>query len=633
MRRGVTTAPPSPQVIEVLFCLQAEQIDEAERLCQAMLDQEPARLDALQTMAQVLARRGRHGDAAEVLQTALRHHPNSAECRTMLGSTLRTLGRRAEALEQYHQALTLNPDLAEAHNNMGVLLHDDGKLEPAVACYRAALAILPGHVGALQNLASALRALGQPEEALATFETLLAFYPDNAYAALMVMHSKRELCRWSDHDQMTARLHEIAATQPGKVTPMLLFSCPVPPDRLLTAAEAYAGNFMPPTALPPVRATPKATGQKIRIGYFSADFREHVVATVIAEVLELHDRTAFDVVGYTYGPDDGSPHRRRIQAACTAFNDIRVLSDDDAARKIRDDRIDVLVDLNGYTGSIRHQVPARRPAPVQISWLGYPGTTGSPAIDYVIADSFTIPTGAEKYYSEKVIRLPGSSQPHDRTRPVAAPQSRAAYGLPENAFVFCSFNYPQKITPEIFEAWMSILKAAPESVLWLRADRPQTMTNLKTEAMTAGVDPRRLIFAPRTPDLADHLARHRVVDVALDTFPYNSHTTANDALWMGVPLVTLAGETFASRVAGGILHALNLPQLVANTVTTYRDIALRLATQPAELAAIKAQLAAARDTAAHFDTARFTRDLESGYRQAWKNRATGHVARHITVAG
>ncbi len=662
------TSSSFEKLTEAMECQKAGQLDEAERLCLQALVEEPNNADALQLLAVGRFLGARHSETLDVLDVALKlnplsvefhvmaghslralgrldeaatHYaraselnPNIAEIRVMLGWNLRALGRNDEAMEQYRAALAINPALAEAHNNMGVLYHDRGELGPAIACYRAAIAHQPNHTESRRNLAAALRAEGRTEEGLAEFESILVTKPDDAYAALMIMHSARELCRWRDFDVMAARARELAETQAGKFSPFLLMGWPVPPDLLLKAAKAYAATFTPPTSwksVPLHPAAPKTSG-KLRIGYFSPDFREHVVAAVVAEVLECHDRAAFDVIGYSYGPDDGGPQRKRIAAACTSFVDVRMLSDDDAAKKMRDDGIDILIDLNGYTGNIRHQIPARRPAPLQINWLGYPGTTGSPAIDYLVADAFTIPAGAEVHYSERIIRLPGSGQPHDRTRTIAASKPRSFYGLPEQGFVFCSFNHPQKITPEIFRAWMGMLQAVPGSVLWLRADRDEAVRNLRSEATAAGVAAERLIFAPRMPDQADHLARYRVADLALDTFPYTSHTTANDALWLGCPIITLVGDTFQARVAGGILRALQLPALVTKSLAAYRDTAVRLAAKGQELAALKATLAAAHGNAAHFDTAKFTRHLEAGYREAWKVRNAGEEPRHITVA-
>lgn len=657
------TSSSFQKLTEAMQCQQAGQLDEAERLCLQVLVEEPNNADALQLLAIGRFLGARHSETLDVLDIALKLNPSSvefhvmaghslralgrldeaathyaraselnpniAEIHVMLGWSYRALGRSDDAMTQYRAALAINPALAEAHNNMGVLHHDRGELEPAMACYRAAIAHQPNHTESRRNLAAALRAEGRTEDGLAEFEAILVTKPDDAYAALMIMHSARELCRWRDFGVMAARARELAETQAGKFSPFLLMGWPVPPDLLLKAAKAFAATFTPPAPLPP--AAPKTSG-KLRIGYFSPDFREHVVGAVVAEVLECHDRAAFDVIGYSYGPDDGGEQRKRIAAACASLVDVRTLSDDAAAKKMRDDGIDILVDINGYTGNIRHQIPARRPAPLQINWLGYPGTTGSPAIDYLVADAFTIPAGAEGYYSERIIRLPGSCQPHDRKRTIAASKPRSFYGLPEQGFVFCSFNHPQKITPDIFGTWMGLLRAVPGSVLWLRADHDEAVRNLRNEAATAGVAAERLIFAQRMPDQADHLARYRVADLALDTFPYTSHTTANDALWLGCPMITLVGDTFQARVAGGILHALQLPALVTNSLAAYRDTAVRLATKSQELAALKAALATAHGSAAHFDTAKFTRHLEAGYREAWKLRTAGEAPRHIAVA-
>jgi protein O-GlcNAc transferase len=657
------SASISEQLTAAMQRQQAGQFAEAEALCMNVLAQAPGQLDALQMLAAGKFMRGLHDEALRVINEALDHHadnfelnvlaghsrralgeleqtaahyaravaarPDLGEGHIMLGWTLRVLDRREEAMAHYREALRINPDLVEAYNNLGVMHHDAGELEPAMEYYRAVLTRQPGHIDARRNLCAALRASKRFAEALDEFENILKFDPNYSYAELMAMHSKRELCRWQDFDRMTARAREIATLNTGAYSPFLLVSWDVDPAHQLQAARAYAAKAAPP--MRPVPATPRASDGKLRIGYFSADFRDHVVSAVVPEVFELHDRTAFEVIGYSYGPDDASPQRRRIQNACSVFHDLRHLSDDTAARRIKEDGIDILVDLTAFTGGIRHGIPMRRPAPVQMNWLGYPGTSGSPAIDYLVADAFTIPEGAEHYYSEKIIRLPGSSQPHDRTRAIAKPLARKDYGLPESGFVFCSFNHTQKLTPQIFGSWMDLLARIPGSALWLRADQEEAMANLRRTAQAAGVDPARIIPAPHTANIAEHLARYRVADLALDTFPYNSHTTANDALWLGCPLVTLTGNTFASRVAGGILHALGLPELVTNSLQTYQDTAYVLATQPDVYANVKSKLAAARASSPAFDTTRFTRNLEAGYRAAWHIRASGEAARHIMV--
>lgn len=641
---------------------QTGQHQESERLAREILAVEPGNLGAWQLLVGSKFVQGLHAEALPVLAEALAYHPGSfelhvlaghsqrargsladaeahyarasearpesAECRVMLGWTLRALDRREEALAQYQAAVALNPGLVEAHNNLGVMHHDRGELDAAIGHYRAVLARQPEHLESRRNLAAALRALGRTEEALAEFEALLGFAPGHPYATLMAAQSKRELCRWENWDATLTEVRDVAARHAGAFSPFILFSWPIPPEVLLTWAARYAARAMPPIPPPAPSATAKS---KLRIGYISADFRAHVLASVIPEVFELHDREGFEIYAYSTGFNDAGPERQRFERIVDVFRDISALADDGAAETIRRDGIDILVDLTAFTGNIRHGIPARRPAPLQINWLGYPGTSGSPVIDYLFSDAFTIPPGAEKNYSEKIIRLPGVSQPQDRTRAVAAPLARADYGLPEKGFVFCCFNHVQKLSPDVFAAWMEILRQVPGSVLWLRADKGEVEANLRGAAQSRGIAPERLVFAGKTPDLAAHLARYRVADLALDTFPYTSHTTANDALGLGCPLITMAGDTFASRVAGAILTSLGLPDLVHASLAAMRDHAVRLATEPEARADIKARLAAGAKTAVHFDTPRFVRNLEAGYRAAWNIRAGGGESRLITV--
>lgn len=641
---------------------QAGHFDEADRLCADVLAEDEAQLDAWHFLVAGKFMRGLHNEAVAHLEQALSYHPvnfelhvlaghsyralgdlpraadhyaraadanpDYAEAHVMLGWVLRALDRRAEARAQYAEAIRINPNLVEAYNNLGVLQHDAGELDPAIAAYREVLARQPQHVEARRNLAAALRSQGRVTEALAEFETLVVFNPGHAYAELMICHSRRELADWRHYAADAARVLEFAATQPGAFSPFLLFTWPVAPAAVLRAAQEYALRSVPPV---PVTAPTPRQRNRLRIGYISADYREHVLTAVVPEVFERHDRGSFEIFAYSYGPDDGSVARALIAEACDHFVDLRAISDDTAAQRIRADGIDILVDLTAFTGNIRHGIPMRRPAPLMINWLGYPGTSGSPAVDYLVADAFTVPTEAEAHFSEKIIRLPGAAQPHDSTRVVAPTSSRTAYGLPETGVVFCSFNHVQKLTPEIFAVWMTLLREVPGSVLWVRTDKPEATANLRREATATGVDAGRLIFAARTASNAEHLARYGAVDLALDSFPYGAHTTANDALWVGCPLLTVTGDTFASRVAGGILTALSLSELVTTSVAGYQDTALRLAKDAGALAALKAKVKVARG-AAHFDTARFTRRLEAGYKAAWKVRAEGFETRHITVS-
>jgi len=352
----------------------------------------------------------------------------------------------------------------------------------------------------------------------------------------------------------------------------------------------------------------------------------------MAELFELHDHNRFELIAFDNGWDDGSAIRRRIERAFDAIVDIAQLGDAEAAAAIRGRQVDILVNLNGYFGLGRQGVFSQRPCPVQVNWLGFPGTLGTDYIDYIVADRHVIPPGHDAYYAEKVVRLPDTYQPNDRQRRIAerAP-GRAEVGLPGAGFVFCCFNNSYKVTPDVFDVWMSLLRRVDGSVLWLLENNHEAVRNLRGEAQRRGVAPERLVFAPRM-HLDDHLARHRLADLFLDTLPYNAHTTASDALWAGLPLLTCTGSTFPGRVAGSLLHAVGLPELITHSLEDYGALALRLATSPGELAAVRAKLAANRATCPLFDTDRFRRHIESAYVTMWERYQRGAAPESFAVA-
>jgi predicted O-linked N-acetylglucosamine transferase (SPINDLY family) len=380
--------------------------------------------------------------------------------------------------------------------------------------------------------------------------------------------------------------------------------------------------------LPVVEPTSRLAGRRLRVGYLSNDFHQHATAMLVAQVFELHDRERFEVRLYSYGASDGSPMRARLEQAGDAFVDITGLSDLEAARLIRDDRIDLLVDLKGHTLNARTAIMAMRPAPVQVAYLGFPGTMGADFIDYVITDPVVTPAAMADGFSEKLAWMPDCYQPNDRRRQADPPPTRAACGLPEQGFVFCCFNQTYKIRPELFDVWCRLLAATPGSVLWLLNSNPQAGANLKREAAARGVDPARIVFAPLVPSHRN-LARLAHADLFLDTLPVNAHTTASDALWSGVPLVTCPGDTFVGRVAASLLHAVGLPGLVADDLTQYESLARSLAADPARIAALKAHLRAARDTAPLFDSARTTRSLEDLYLRMARRWQDGLAPEHL----
>ncbi len=370
---------------------------------------------------------------------------------------------------------------------------------------------------------------------------------------------------------------------------------------------------------------------RMRLGYLSSDFHGHPVAYLTAEVFELHDRDRFEVFLFSYGPDDGSTMRQRLKAGCDHFIDIAPLSNDAAAQRIYDERIQVLVDLKGFTADDRPQIAAFRPAPIQVNWLGFPGSMGADWIDYLIADTCVVPQEHDRDYAEKVVRLPHCYQPNDRKRPSgAAGLVRSACGLSGTDFVFCCFNQSYKIEPGLFAIWMRLLSGVPNSVLWLLEENRVTKDNLRKEAVRHGVSPERLVFAPVRP-LAEHLARYALADLALDTFPYTSHTTGSDTLWAGCPMVTMMGETFASRVAASLLLNVGLGQLITRSFAEYEALALDLARDRPRLEALRRHLRAQRDTAPLFDSPRFTRGLEVAYRRMWVQFAEGDAPQAFAV--
>jgi len=415
--------------------------------------------------------------------------------------------------------------------------------------------------------------------------------------------------------------------------PHALLCTDASPARQLANNRAWVAQLNLPDPMPPTPRIDPAPPQRITLGYLSGDFREHAVASLVAGLFDHHDRDRFAVFGYALGGDDGSAMGARLRAAFDRFTDLDGIPDRDAAAAIRDHGVDILIDLSGHTHRAHPAILALRPAPIQVSYLGYPATLGAGFMDYVIADPFVVPRDQQPHFAESLVHLPDTYMVNTPDRAVGEIPTRAAVGLPATGFVFCCFNDTYKITPGVFDRWMTILKGVPESVLWLRHTDDDTDQHLIREAEARGVPPERLIFAPRVPSQADHLARQDLADLFLDTLPYNAHTTASDALWMGLPVLTQVGKTFASRVAGSLLHAAGLAELVTQSGAEYVATARDLATDPVRLARIRTHLGAARSGSPLFDTARFTRHLEAAYRTMWGRHRGGDPPQPIVVPG
>ncbi|WP_375787873.1 tetratricopeptide repeat protein [Bradyrhizobium sp. Pha-3] len=546
------------------------------------------------------------------------------------GNVLIKLDRLEEAIASYDQAIALRPDYAEAYNNRGTALLKLMQHEAALASIDKAIQYKGDDAAAYANRGKVLSTLARYDAALAAYDKAIALKPDQAEIEGYRLHAKSHMCDWVDFDAECSQLIESIRNRDA-ATPPFLF-CNVPSsvaDQLLCATRWTAKNH-PPSERQRWRGE-RYHHDRIRIGYFSSDFCNHATSLLMAGMFECHDRSKFETVAISWSPNDPTEMRRRLEVSFDRFVEVREINDDEVADLIRRLEIDILVDLKGFTAGSRTRVLGRRPAPIQVNYLGYPGTLGAPFIDYIIADRMVIPDHHREFYSEKVVALPGSYQANDDKRIIADRVfTRGEVGLAPTGFVFCCFNNNHKITPDMFERWMRILGRVQGSMLWLLEGNARAAANLRKEAVARGVAAERLVFAPRL-SIPDHLARHRLAGLFLDSTPYNAHTTASDALWAGLPVLTILGDTFASRVAASLLHAIGLPELVAESPEAYEHMAVDLATHPEKLAALSARLAANRPTAPLFDTKRFTRHIEAAYTAMHERHRAGMAPDHIVV--
>ena len=628
---------------------------ESEQICRRLLAAAPGQGDILHLLGCALGAQGLHADALPVLRDAAAALPPHPGLLKNLSDALRGSGQTEEALAVLDRAVALAPDHPELRFTRGNLRLQWQQLPEAVADYEALLALKPDHAMALNNLGSALEQLKRPREALARFEQALALRPDYDKAlhnlggllldlkrypeAIVVLErlqalnpdypnaagllgfARRHACDWTGLEALMARLAATVAAGGRGDLPFRFLAQSASAGLQRRCAQTFAQEKFPPAE--PLWRGERYRHDRIRIAYLSADFHNHATAFLMAELLEGHDRQRFETLAVSFGPPSRHPMRDRLTAAFDRFLDVRALSDQEIARQLRALEVDIAIDLKGYTTDSRPGILRWRPCPVQVNYLGYPGTMGADYIDYLIADPVVIPPGSEPFYSERVVRLPDCYQPNDRQRRIAvATPGRREAGLPENGFVFCCFNNNYKLTPDVFSLWMRLLHRVEGSVLWLLEDNAAAAANLRREAAARDIDPSRLVFAPRA-DLPDHLARHRLADLFLDTLPVNAHTTASDALWAGLPVLTCVGEAFAGRVAASLLRAAGLPELVTGNLDDYEAAAFRLASRPEELAALKQRLAANRLTCPLFDTDRYRRHLETAYVTMWERAERG----------
>jgi protein O-GlcNAc transferase len=571
---------------------------------------------------------GRFEEAAGCFRRVLYGNPKDLDAWNALCHALQSLADQYHATGQHRQAEAAYEELLELageqphlYYNLGNAQRELGKPAEALASYEKARKLAPDDVDIHNNLGNVLRELGRLDEAITCYERALQLNPQLYHAKVHLVHQRQHVCDWQGLDQDIALIREWVRTIPeAQISPFAFLSMPgtTAEEQKLCAENWTRNRYGQFIALAQNQrfSHSREPREKLRIGYLSADFRLHPLAFLISELIELHDRSKFEVYAYSYGHNDKTPERKRLENAFDHFAEVQALSLADTAQKIHENGIDILVDLTGFTQSSRSGMLALRPAPIQVNWLGFPGTMGSELFNYILSDAFITPLDQAPHFGEQLALLP-CYQPNDSKRPVGEIPTRAAVGLPEQGFVFCCFNQSFKITPQIFGIWMRLLQAVPDSVLWLLECNRWAKENLAKEAQALGIDPARLIFAPRVP-IAEHLARHALADLFLDTLPYNAHTTTSDALWMGVPVVTCAGETFSSRVAGSLLRAAGLPELITGSLREYESLALKLAREPHTLQSLKGKLRQTRETMPLFDMPVFARKLEQAYRHMWQ---------------
>ncbi|MBP2233266.1 putative O-linked N-acetylglucosamine transferase (SPINDLY family) [Azospirillum agricola] len=593
----------------------------------------PLRMAAWWNLATALERHHRLDRAHEALKRAVAIAPDHPQAYCNLGALHRAGGRRPLACRDFSRAVVLNPQDAAPRTSLGLTARENSEVSRSVAILRKAVICDPAAAETYLQLAHGLREQSEFLPAATAYGRARRLDPGSSTIQGYQFLLKQALCDWTGYEALCRTVLDTIDHATGIAIPLGILAIGTTAAQQRRAAGFFYDRMVSPLARAPARPVPAAPrgDRPLRVAYLSADFHEHATAYLAAELFERHDRDRVTPLAYSYGTNDGSPMRRRLEAAFTQFCDVQAAGAETVARRMAEDGVDILVDLKGYTKQARFDLLARRLAPVQVAYLGYPGTSGCPHMDYILGDPLVTPPEHQEHYSERLVLLPDSYQVNDRRRPLPdRTPSRAECGLPEDSFVFCSFNAPYKITPALFGLWMRLLKRVPGSVLWLYGGVPAAIGNLRREAAAHGVAPNRLVFAAKAP-LAEHLARYRVADLCLDTLPYNGHTTTSDALWIGCPVVTCLGETFASRVAASLLGAAGLPGLAAATLEGYEALAADLAGDVLRLARLRRHLEDARWQSPLFDSGRFTRHVELAYETMWRLHEAGQEPRSFAL--
>jgi predicted O-linked N-acetylglucosamine transferase (SPINDLY family) len=629
-----THTQPLVQVLDQTFLHgvslhQQGDLARAKTIYEQVLAVQPQHFDALHFLGVIAAQSKDPALAVALIGAAIAIKKDNADSYSNHAYALSQLKRFDEALASCDTAIALKPDHANACYNRGIALQELRRFEQALISYDKAIAIKLNYAVAHHNRGTTLIELGRPDDALVSYEKAISIRPDNEFLYAK-LHTQMSLCVWNDLSGQLAQV-ESALTQDLLIGPPfpLLGLTDNPALQLLASTLHAKDKFLGFGTLGDLKNRP--FDGKIRIGYYSADFHNHATSYLMAELFEAHDSQRFELYGFSFGPDQQDEMRQRVSGGFDHFFDVTNKSDREIAAMSRALGVDIAIDLKGFTQNSRTGIFAERCAPIQVSYLGYPGTMGAPYFDYIVADKTVIPPESQQYFSEKIVYLPHSYQVNDSKRKISDNVfTRTELGLPETGFVFCCFNNNYKIVPATFDGWMRLLRTVDGSVLWLLEDNPTAAKNLRKEAEIRGVDASRLVFAKRMA-LEDHLARQRVADLFLDTSPYNAHTTASDALWAGLPVLTLLGHSFAARVAASLLNAMDLPELITATQEEYEARAIKLANEPARLAEIKKKLHSNLKTSPLFNGELFARHIEAAYAEMHKRYLSGEQADHIYV--
>lgn len=607
--------------------IQKGNLDDAERLLKQALKMAPKNSEIFRLLGVNFAFKKNLQEALTTIDRSIKLAPDNWLSHSNRGNILKDLNRLNDALKSYDRAITLRPDYAEAHNNRGNVLYDLGQFDQSIESYNRAIFLQPNYADAFHGKGNALKRLGNPEEALKSYELAIKSDPTAGYMLSSVITIKMQLCQWSGIGEQIEKLYELGLQSTKKIHPFHLLSICEDPNLLLVLTQQFMHDNYPPISdLGSIKKD--LPHNKIRIGYFSPDLRNHAVSFLIAGMIEAHDKSKFEMFAFSMGRYKDDEMRERLRPNFKEFIDISEKSDIEVVQLSRDLGIDIAVDLGGLTQDARPGIFSYRAAPTQIGYLGYLGTMGVSYMDYIIADRIIIPDELQSFYKEKILYLP-SYQANDPKRRIADKIfTREDLGLPSSGFVYCCFNNNLKITPSILDSWAFIINSVDNSVIFLHAENPSIKKNLIAEFLLRGIQQERVIFAERLPR-DEYLARYRLADLFLDTSPYNAGTTASDALWAGLPLLTFVGKTFSSRMGASLLTAIGLPELIAASQQEYESIAIELGRNPSRLQEIKNKLVEVRSTALLFDNEVFTHSLESAYEKVYSRHRSGYSPEHI----